>query len=271
MQDGHPTHGRGMLVAIGGNEDKTDQRRVLKAAMRAMVPPAGDDLPRVAVLTAASGEPERQWRSYCPAFEALGLRVDWLDLRSHDDAQDEQATAVLAGAQLLFITGGDQLRLMRVLDGSACHRAILDRHRRHGLAIAGTSAGASVMGARMPGGTDEEQAQVHALFGPAPPAPHGLALLEGAVIDQHFTQRHRLARLLDLVSQGEGAWGLGIDEDTAAVISPDGGLRVVGQGTVTLIDARGARRSGDTGPHVRLHGVAFERAIAGASLRWRTA
>ncbi|PIM52726.1 cyanophycinase [Roseateles chitinivorans] len=270
MQDRHPSHGRGLLVPIGGNEDKTDQRRVLKAAVRAMVPPPGDEPPRVVVLTAASGEPERQWRSYCPAFEALGLRVDWLDLRSHGDAQDEHATAVLASAQLLFITGGDQMRLMRVLDGSACHRAILDRHRHHGLAIAGTSAGASVMGARMPGGTDEEHEEPHALFGPAPPAPHGLALLEGAVIDQHFTQRHRLARLLDLVSHGDGAWGLGIDEDTAAVISPDGGLSVVGRGAVTLIDCRRARRSGEGGAHVSLDGVAFQRAVSGVSLRWRT-
>jgi len=268
MQDPALGH-RGILVAIGGNEEKTGQRRVLNAAIRAMEPPTGDDLPRVAVLTAASGEPERQWREYRPAFESLGLRVDWLDLRSHADAQDPRAAAMIAGAQLLFMTGGDQARLMGVLDGSACHRTILDRHRHHGLAIAGTSAGASVLGARMPGGTDETHEPFHALFGTVPPAPHGLALLKGAVIDQHFTERHRLARLLDLVSHGEISWGLGIDEDTAAVISPDGGIRVVGKGAVTLIDCRNAHRSVGADSRVSLDGVAFQRAAAGAALQWQ--
>jgi cyanophycinase len=63
------------------------------------------------------------------------------------------------------------------------------------------------------------------------------------LIDQHFTQRGRLGRLLLLVAESPGQLGIGIDEDTAAVFTPDGVLEVLGKGTVTVVD--GARAQSD--------------------------
>ena len=68
----------------------------------------------------------------------------------------------------------------------------------------------------------------------------GLGLLGSTVIDQHFDQRNRYGRLLMIVSQSPSLLGLGIDEDTAAVVETDRDghelLRVVGRGAVTIMD-----------------------------------
>ena len=67
----------------------------------------------------------------------------------------------------------------------------------------------------------------------------GLGLVENCVIDQHFAQRNRYGRLLMIVSQSPQLLGMGVDEDTAAVISRTDEarlLRVVGRGSVTLFD-----------------------------------
>jgi cyanophycinase len=136
------------------------------------------------------------------------------------------------------MTGGNQLRLSMVVSGTRLGSALLDAHRR-GVVIGGTSAGASALSAHMVafGGPGEVPKQRLAHMSA------GLGLLPGAVIDQHFSQRNRLGRLLLLVAESPSQLGIGIDEDTAAVISPDGVLEVLGKGTVTVVD--GSRAQSD--------------------------
>src|SRR5262249_19119474 len=64
----------------------------------------------------------------------------------------------------------------------------------------------------------------------------GLGLAPHLVIDQHFRRRDRLGRLLTALSYNPEPLGVGIDEDTAAIIEGDT-LRVLGSGAVTVIDA----------------------------------
>ena len=64
----------------------------------------------------------------------------------------------------------------------------------------------------------------------------GLGLLSGVVIDQHFDQRTRYGRLLSLVARSPSLLGVGIDEDTAAVITGERLLEVVGSGCVFIAD-----------------------------------
>ena len=68
----------------------------------------------------------------------------------------------------------------------------------------------------------------------------GLGLLPLAIVDQHFTQRNRFGRLLSLVAGNPAQLGLGVDEDTAAIIRPDGRLEVKGRGVVTVLDGSAA-------------------------------
>ncbi len=95
-----------------------------------------------------------------------------------------------------------------------------------------TSAGASVMSEHM------------VAFGTGGATPKnriaqlakGLGLLPGVVVDQHFGQRNRYGRLLSLVAQSPSLLGMGVDEDTAAVISGGRLLEVVGRGSVFVVD-----------------------------------
>jgi cyanophycinase len=65
----------------------------------------------------------------------------------------------------------------------------------------------------------------------------GLGLTNRFIIDQHFRQRDRLGRLITALSYNPFAIGIGLDEDTATFISPEGTLEVVGSGGVTIVDA----------------------------------
>jgi cyanophycinase len=56
------------------------------------------------------------------------------------------------------------------------------------------------------------------------------------LIDQHFEQRTRLGRLLAAVAQSPSLIGLGLDEDTAAILHADETLEVLGRGAVTIVD-----------------------------------
>jgi cyanophycinase len=65
----------------------------------------------------------------------------------------------------------------------------------------------------------------------------GMGLWVGAVIDQHFTQRGRIGRLLSALAQNPGILGVGLDEDTAIEVRLDTfHLDVLGSRTVTLLD-----------------------------------
>lgn len=235
------------IALIGGNEDRLSPGIVLRelaALCRADLPA---DAPfGVVVLSTASGEPELLWSHYGPAFRALGAEPRWLDVRSRDDAEHPDTLAAVRDARLLFMTGGDQERLTEVVAGTALHALIQARHRGGELVVAGTSAGASALGAHMPvGDLTEPFAGAIAPASITTPTPHtvpaafhpGFGLLPRLVIDQHFAQRKRHGRLLHLVTLDPRHLGVGIDEDTALLIEPGIGVRVVGSGAVTLIDA----------------------------------
>ncbi|HYN05065.1 MAG TPA: cyanophycinase, partial [Vicinamibacteria bacterium] len=70
----------------------------------------------------------------------------------------------------------------------------------------------------------------------------GLGLLEGAIVDQHFVKRQRENRLFGLVLKHPEERGVGIDEDTALLVTAGRHAEVVGKGPVMLVDATGPDR-----------------------------
>lgn len=64
----------------------------------------------------------------------------------------------------------------------------------------------------------------------------GFGLVPDLIIDQHFSQRDRIGRLLALVASNPGLLGVGVDEDTAALIGHNGVLEVIGRSSVTIVD-----------------------------------
>jgi cyanophycinase len=184
------------------------------------------------VISTASSLGDEATDLYKSLFHQMGV-TDVRGLRplTREDANDPELCEAAADATGIFMTGGNQLRLSSVIGGTALGRVIVERHRR-GTIVAGTSAGASAISTHMvafgtSGATPKQRmTQMSA----------GLGLLPGVIVDQHFEQRNRLGRLLALVAQSPALLGMGIDEDTAALVSPSGIMEVLGKGSVTLLD-----------------------------------
>jgi cyanophycinase len=218
----------GVLMAIGGAEDKLGDKAVLSRFVQL----AGGAEARILVVSSASSQRDLLTDLYRAVFTELGAAaVDALHALDREQAERPEAAAAIERATGVFLTGGNQLRLAMVVADTAAGRALTAAYAG-GAVVAGTSAGASALAEHMvafgrPGETPRQRmGQLSA----------GLGLLPGVVIDQHFGQRNRIGRLLALVAQSPGLLGLGVDEDTAAVIGPDGVLEVIGRGAVTVVD-----------------------------------
>jgi cyanophycinase len=225
-----PTPPLGTLFAIGGAEAKLRRRTVLEALVAA----AGGSDARIAVVSSASSLGVQVVEVYMSVFTSLGAR-EVLSLRpeSRTQAQDPDLVEPLGKVSAIFLTGGNQLKLSSFITGTPFGDAIQEAYQR-GTVVGGTSAGASILAEHMiafgAGGSTPKQrmSQLSA----------GLGLLRGVVIDQHFEQRNRYGRLLSLVAQSPSLLGLGVDEDTAAVIHDGSRLTVVGRGAVTVVDGQ---------------------------------
>lgn len=160
------------------------------------------------------------------------------------EALDAEKLRLFEGATGVFFTGGDQLRITSQLGDTPVEkvRAI---HAAGGV-IAGTSAGASAMSDTMlVQGSSRETHRIGDLH----LAP-GFGLVRDVIIDQHFAERGRIGRLLGAIPQNPREPGLGIDEDTAAVLEGNR-FQVIGSGGVYVVDGGASaiatlpRRSGN--------------------------
>ena len=232
------THG--YLVPIGGAEDKTAERMVLNRFVQL----SGNSHSHIVVIPAASTLPLESGERYSRVFKELhASEVDCLHVDHREQANDPSCVEILNDATGIFMTGGDQVRLVSLLGGTLLSRKLHERFSA-GATIGGTSAGASAISQHMiafgRSGATPLQRMVHL-------AP-GLGLTEKVIIDQHFRQRDRIGRLMTAVSFNPAELGVGVDEDTAFIIGPDGDCEVVGSGGVTIVD-------GDKLSHSDIHSV----------------
>lgn len=219
----------GHLVIIGGAEDKYNERRILHK----FIALAGGLDARILIVPVASDYPEFSADVYTQTFRNLGLQgVKILRATSRQAVIDADAADLLADVTGVFISGGDQMRLVSMLGGTDFARLLEERVQHSPLVLAGSSAGAAGMSATM---IVRGDATTHPSKSAVRLSP-GLGILRNIIIDQHFTERGRLSRLIAAVSYNPRQLGLGIDENTAVIISNDGTLEVHGHGTVTIVD-----------------------------------
>ena len=218
----------GSILAVGGGEEKFDKPDILER----FVEEAGGGEARIAILPTASAIPAERATFYSQVFTQIGAgEVFPLPIISREDAQLPENLAAIQKATGVFMTGGDQSRLVAILSGSPALDAI-QRNLTEGGALAGTSAGASAFSATMiVGGEGGLQLRRDAVD----LAP-GLGVITRLIIDQHFSQRKRLGRLLTAVAIEPTKLGVGIDEDTAIVYYGSGEIEVIGSGQVFVID-----------------------------------
>jgi cyanophycinase len=206
----------GALVIAGGG--------LLPAIIRQrFVELAGGSKGRLVVIPTASARADQGGTSHgYDHWKALGLAsVSVLHTRDPRKANDPAFVRPLREATAVWLEGGDQARLANAYHGTAVERELRRLLARGGV-IGGTSAGAAVMSTVMITGGNP-QARVGTGFG----------LLPDVVIDQHFQNRKRQQRLLGVLAQYRDCLGVGIDEQTALVVSGHT-FTVVGNGTVQV-------------------------------------
>lgn len=220
----------GPVMVIGGAEDKVRDKLILSRFAKF----AGGTDGHVVVISTASSLGEEATQLYRDLFLGLGIgRVSGLRPDEREEADDPQVTKTLSDATGVFLTGGNQSRLTQVVAGTRLDDALHLAHDR-GAVLAGTSAGASAMASHM------------VAYGQAGATPKnrmvqlsaGLGIMQGVVIDQHFEQRGRYGRLLALVAQSPSLLGMGVDEDTCAVVFADRTMHAIGRGAITIVDGR---------------------------------
>jgi cyanophycinase len=225
----------GPLLVIGGAEQMDPPSDDILARF---VDLAGGAAGHVVVIATASDDPQCREVEYQRTFTRLGAgRVTPLRLTDREHSSSPEAAAAIMTATGVFFTGGDQVRITTVLGGSKAD-SVLHSRVADGMVLAGTSAGAAMMsGTMIIGGRD-----ANVSTGAVRTAP-GLGFLPGVLIDMHFASRGRLNRLLSAVAMYPHELGLGIDEDTAILVTGDR-FEVLGTGSVTVIDAGPATRIG---------------------------
>jgi len=248
-----PPAPKGSLVIIGGG-----LRANNADVWNRIVALAGGKGARIAVLATAAQNPQKEAQLTIAALNRYGARAFAVpvaprlggadDLAQARKAADDPALAqAIRKAGGVFFTGGDQARItgtLRRADGG--NTAVLDAlwalYRRGGV-IAGTSAGAAIMSATMFADPPLEVMPVlkNGVADGKDIAP-GLGFIgDDVFVDQHLLVRGRFGRMLPAMLASGYTLGLGIDEDTAAVVGPGRQVTVIGYRGALVLDLAGAK------------------------------
>jgi cyanophycinase len=230
QEDQMPQATKTAILVIGGAEDKVHGREILYTFWAR----AGGPEAAIAIVPSASREPVVIGDRYQQIFGEMGVKqIKVLDIRDRAQGEDPYFQAYVEECTGVFLTGGDQLRLCGLLADTPLMERIRQRVQLGGIALAGTSAGAAVMGHHMIAGGSSGESPNRSLVDMA----MGLGLIPEVIVDQHFHNRNRMARLLSAISLHPERLGIGIDEDTCALFE-DGLIRAIGRGSITIVDAR---------------------------------
>jgi cyanophycinase len=235
----HSTVPKGRLLAIGGHEQRKNPNESGNNPDQSadfILQRFVDELPArrtVVVIPTASEEPDEAAQDYVDVFTSLGVEnVEVLNVQSREQANSAESLAIIDRADGVMFTGGDQLRLTALLGGTAVLARLSERYLHEPIIIAGTSAGAAAMSTPMiyQGRNDAGflKDEIHITT--------GLQLLRDVAIDTHFIKRGRIVRMAQIIATNPGCIGLGLEEDTAVLVTKGRELEVIGNGIVVLLD-----------------------------------
>lgn len=206
---------KGKLFIIGGGDRSDDlMKQVLNVA----------ELGKkdyIVVLPMSSEEPDSSFIFFKTQMVKLTSNPIVMLNFNKETAQNKTLTDSVQNAKLIFISGGDQTRFMKVVHNTPIKTAILKAYE-NGSTISGTSAGAAVMSEKMITGNQKLQKEYTGTFSVIKydnlETDEGLGLLKTVVIDQHFLKRNRYNRLLSALIEFPDLTGIGIDEATAIIV-----------------------------------------------------
>ena len=240
---------KGKLIIIGGAVDKGSftesdfesqvennlnffEKGILKRIINESI--KGTDS-RIEIIPTASKIPEIVGPEYAKAFSFLGAQnVEVMNIQKREDAISDEYLNRIIAADVVFFTGGDQLRLTSIIGGTPIHDKILEKYQQEDFIYVGTSAGAhSASKSMIYQGSSQE-----ALLKGEIKITSGLGLIDHVVIDTHFVKRGRIGRLFQAIVSNPKALGIGLGEDTGLLVTEGDHMEALGTGLVILVDGR---------------------------------
>lgn len=181
----------------------------------------------VLVITAATTLKEDSESKYRKIFEELGCSVEFVHC-DKTGIDEEENLSLLEDSDLVFMTGGDQSKIVECLLDTLFLNRLVDRSKK-GLVVSGTSAGAAAMSKHMIAGGSQK-----------PIIATGLSFLPEVIIDSHFGERNRIARLRKAVEAHTESVliGLGLSEDCGVIVKGRR-IEVIGTGKACLVTESG--------------------------------
>lgn len=237
---------KGKLLIIGGHEDKgevsgeslTINKKNKSQSHFEILGTLISKIPRahhvIEIIASASSIPEEMDDLYINSFKREGFtHVGIIKVENKEDASDPSSIKRIKNAHAVFFTGGDQKKLVSLLAKTKILTAIKNKYYadKHFI-VGGTSAGAmAIPETIITGGLIRE-----ALYKEDIKIDKGLGLIKDVLVDTHFIKRGRFARLAHAVTLNPTCLGIGLEEDTAIIISEGNHAECIGSGMVILID-----------------------------------
>ena len=220
---------KGKLIALGGGDDEG-----LIKLIRSEICDLHSNIEVIATATPKPDDAVDSGNAYKEAFEELGCSsVNFMRIDEKHEADTPDNIARIENADVIFFTGGDQLRLAEFLNGSKLLEIMHRRYIEDDIIISGTSAGAAVMSDRM---IYDGYGHYSLIKGEMKTA-HGFGFINNVYIDTHFAERGRFGRLAHAVAHDPTHIGIGLSEETGIIIKEGDQVEVFGPGVVTIIDA----------------------------------
>ncbi len=254
---------QGTVVAIGGalRDDNA-------AVWSRVVQLAGGTGSRYVVLATASGEPQASAAAIVANLQrhgalavALPVAPLWPGVDATQASADPQWLEAVARSQGVFFSGGAQARLLDTLQPGGQATPLLEAVRAllaRGGVVAGTSSGAAVLSTLAFRDAPDVLAALQGRLRDGAEVDRGFGFLRpSVVVDQHFVRRGRIGRLLPLMLSRGAPLGLGVEEDSAAIVQGDA-VEAIGSRGVLVVDLGAARSDASLG--------AFN--VMGARLSW---
>ena len=233
------------LVLIGGGKRPPE-------SIARFVDWAGREKARILIVTWASGVTEESFDGIKKDFAAYKTASFENAPFAPLDAEERAVfLSQLKTATGIFFTGGDQNRIMDVLQDETLLNALREKYDA-GAVFGGTSAGTAAISDPMMTG----EADLKIIDGAKVGVRKGLGLLPNTILDQHFIVRQRQNRLFGLILKNPQTLGIGIDEDTALLVENNRRAEVVGTSAVMFVDAH--RRNGAMLIHLLKAGESFD-------------
>ncbi len=228
---------KGHLLIIGGGDKPMDAMQEFVTLCKRKP---------ILIITSASMDPIEYGTILTGQLKQCGAdKIAMRHIDTPEIANSDSIIALIDAAGGVFFTGGDQDRLMNRVGNTRTEKALNRLYYESGGIIGGTSAGAAVMSEVMITGNElinKDSTNIfYCIQKKNVETKRGFGFVKNAIIDQHFMMRKRHNRLIAVVLEHPELPGIGIDEEAAILVYPDGGFKVYGQDAVIVYDARKAR------------------------------